>query len=327
MRPSLIDFLTQGGRVTPDQVRDALRTQQYFGGSLLSNLVRLRVLDENQAADLFASWSGYPRADAEALREIPERVLRLVQPAVAGRRQVIPFRWDAQRLAVATSRVDNEPFFRELEKDLGIQVIPHAVLEDQILALLSHHYGIAAPGEKASEAAADENDVHAAVDLKSASPMLRALAEAANRSELGQAAVALGLAHGARRILLLSVHTDGLAVWYGGGDGIDPAGMGDVRLPLDAPSIFSPLLHSPTAYAGIVPDLPANRDLVRMLGGETPKRVLSIPILVRDRTVAALYADGGPGSAAILDRPAFELLAARLGMGLEIILLRRKILS
>jgi hypothetical protein len=420
VRQRLTEYLEAEGRVSADQIAQARRTQKFFGGSLLFTLVRLDVLREPEAEAIFAQWSGYPYAPLRELRSIPEKVLAILEPAVASRRRIVPFQTDPGTLGLATSRVDNEPFFRELERQVGLPADPHAVLEDRLEGLLERHYGIPAPkrdavrpappsarplavGTSAPPAGWDytgapemgldglpvESDAVAAEVPPSrtsgeASPLARAfgaeppaptgpdagvqevpatppppsrptptgppaaapvaantddlapssagrpeerLAAAADRREIGRAAVEIALAHGLVRVVLLGHQKERLVGWDAGGPGIDATRVQRLTIPLYTASIFAGFPVNPVPYMGIIPDQPANRELLAVLGGEPPRLVAAAPVLLKERVVAALYADGGPGSKQPVDVKLLAALASKISSALEILLLRKKILS
>ncbi len=439
MRQRLSEYLQAEGKVSGDELAQARRTQKFFGGSLLFNLVRLSVLKEPEAEEILSRWSGYPYAPLRQMRRIPEHVLSLLDPAVASRRRLVPFQVDPGSLGIVTSRMDNEPFIRELERRVGLPVVSHIVMEERLEGLLERHYGIPAPRRDAvrpveagdsslpgmaaagSEGTAPgdgtalgldglplESDVspqellpsrrqgglsplaEALGDLpdeppaqrmgsrglgsrpspaqgkpaadtgakrakagRTASPAPPAppatspprppvepavappssasaeeqLARAGDREEIGRAAVELALARGLVRVALFGHQKERLVGWAGGGAGVDAGKIHRLSIPLYTASIFAGFRVNPAPYVGILPDQPANRELLAALGGDPPRLVTAIPILLKDRLAGALYADGGPGSSQPVDLKLLAGLAAKVASALEILLLRKKILS
>jgi hypothetical protein len=442
MRKKLIEFLQATGKVSPRQFEDARRTQRFFGGSVLHNLVRLGVLKESEAEDLFSRWAGYPYAPTQELKKIPAAILTILEPVIAGRRRLVPFRKEDDGLYLATSRVDNDPFFRDLERRLGVPVIPYAILEERLEELLERHYGIPAPrrdevrpvdfedplakemGEESpardaktvrgaqvgldglpldSEVAAqdlfatlgparapaiaasdtDRPPSHrppshrppsppaVSPDLEDTAPFsvsatadattqrstpadqdtaatgqaaagiapqppapepfegapLERLSLALSRDEIGRAAVELATSSGLARVALFGIQKERLVGWDAAGAGVDPERVRRLSIPLYTPSIFASLRLTPAPYVGIVPDQPANQELLTALGGEPPRIATAFPVVVKRRTVAVLYADDGPGGRQAASMTELERLAFRLALALEILLLRKKIVS
>ena len=450
MRKSLTEFLKASGKVGPKDFQDARRAQSFFGGTVLYNLVRLGVLQESEAENLFSRWSGYPYAPYRELKRVPANILAILEPMVAGRRRVIPFQRDEDTLCLATSRSDNEAFFTDLESRLGIPVIPYALMEERVEDLLERHYGIPAPRKDSvrpvlsadpleqpapagsetdsqepqigldglpldSDAAAQEllstltggpafggetirdaeqtastppagdstfekdkpwsvtpdktpapratdpavtdpgavipealreerHEPAAAPDAgaggvtaepeasagKPSGPApaaLERLALAVDRDEIGRAAIALAADSDLERVALFGVQKERLVGWEATGPGVDGERFRRLSIPLYTPSIFASFRFSTAPYVGIVPDQPANNEFMTALGGEPPKLATAFPVVLKGRPVAILYADNGPGETRAASMTTLENLASRLALALEILLLRKKLLS
>ncbi|MFQ5720339.1 MAG: hypothetical protein ACE5IK_12390 [Acidobacteriota bacterium] len=144
MRKSLDEFLEASGLFSGDQINDAHRTQQFFGGSVLSNMVRLGYVTEPHAGELFSKWSGYPYIAYRELknRRIPLAVIRFMRREDATRRKVVPFMLADGELHVVTCRGDNEIFFDEMSRRLGFTVVPHITPDERLDILLERHYGV-----------------------------------------------------------------------------------------------------------------------------------------------------------------------------------------
>ena len=80
-------------------------------------------------------------------------------------------------------------------------------------------------------------------------------------------------------------------------------------------------------YIGIVPEQPANLEFLAALGGEAPQVATAVPILLKGRMVAVVYADRGPGASGVVEVKRLQEAAKRLSVALEILLLRKKIVS
>jgi len=389
MRRTLEEVILAGGRVPPDDIRDARRSMQFFGGSLLTQLVRLDVLSEDEAGALLAEWLDLPYVPWRTLKNVPAAALALLDGTTAGKRRVVPFLLDNEGLHVATGRPDHDVFLGELSQRLGRPVVAHAALEDRIDLALQRHYGLrpqsrsavrpatsgaapdldleSVPGSFATPAARSESGTGPALGLdglpldsdvtaemvgtsalnllfdSGAEPeaatdrtpalagldlpeRLREMASASDRTTLGEAALDIACGIGARRALLFAIQKDRLAFWAAAGQGVDADRIPAAGLSALGPSILASGARS--AEPVVAPlTLPANADLCAALGGSPPALGLVVPIRLRDRTVAVLYLDGGAGSVAPPAVAVFADLAAKVTLALEILLLRRKILS
>jgi len=90
-------------------------------------------------------------------------------------------------------------------------------------------------------------------------------------------------------------------------------------------TVFDTALTSRDFYFGVVPALPANRDLYTALGGRLPATVLVLPIVVQARTVALFYLDSDDVPMTRPDIPLMRRVAAKVGLAFEMLLLRKKL--
>ncbi|MCZ6746333.1 MAG: hypothetical protein O7C74_03860 [Acidobacteria bacterium] len=426
MPKSLTQFLQISGQVSIRQVREARRAQRFFGGSLLYNLARLKILSELKAQDLLSEWMELPYAPLVDLIAIPPEVLQFIDPKVAAHRRVLPFQPDPERLFMATARMGNDAFYRDLEGRIGLSVTPHAIMEEHLAPLLEKHYGIPTPiretirvakvnspmehiprdtgGDQVQSETADVTspdvtspavastnvastdtastemgldglplDSDANPDLilpteshnpsallgrvetiaDSVPPVpirentgaaldegevtapwggmespLERLACARNRADIGEAAVDHALSLGIPRIALLGRRRESLVGWHAGGSGVMANRFANLTIPFYTPSIFAGFKITGNPYTGVIPDQPANLELLGALGkGAAPRVVAAVPVRLGDRTVAAIYADGGPAATTVVAQEPLVQLAGKIAAALEILILRGKILA
>ena len=152
-----------------------------------------------------------------------------------------------------------------------------------------------------------------------------ALARTHDREEVAR--IALGfLARGYRRAALFQVAKDKVSAWMGQGE-LDLPIFQKFSVGLDQPSLFLNLRNGSSLHIGPLPPMPAHRELARAWGGELPRDCVVLPVRIRDRLVAVLYADGGlrPGKGlGGIDLPHLQRLAAATGAALERCILHRK---
>ncbi|MDP1759193.1 MAG: hypothetical protein Q8K77_05300, partial [Thermodesulfovibrionales bacterium] len=79
-------------------------------------------------------------------------------------------------------------------------------------------------------------------------------------------------------------------------------------------------------YRGPVLNVPGNEELITILSG-TPQDSLTIPISIRDRAVALLYADNGVDSVLDANVNYLNTLVSMASMAFEILILRKKIMD
>jgi hypothetical protein len=104
------------------------------------------------------------------------------------------------------------------------------------------------------------------------------------------------------------------------GPGIDAQAITQLAVNLEVPSIFRDVINSRLPYRGPLPESPVNRAFAQALGG-TSGEVLLMPIAVRDRIIAVLFADG-----ATLPLPdaALHATTREAGLAYERLILERR---
>ncbi len=129
-----------------------------------------------------------------------------------------------------------------------------------------------------------------------------------------------------RRAALFVVQQERILGWSGRGDGLQPARVRNVIVPLDRPSLFV-IFRSGGDYSyGPVPDLPANAKFYLDLGCPPPARVLLMPLTITDKPAVILYADNGTDASGAPDIQQYRRLLKKAALALEILILRNKIM-
>jgi hypothetical protein len=119
---------------------------------------------------------------------------------------------------------------------------------------------------------------------------LTALARVTDREEVGD--VLLGyLGTRYRRVALFQANRDGVAAWRAAGGGIDPQVFSSFSVGFDRPSIFLNLRGGSGLHLGPLAPMPAHRELAAAWGGELPRDCVMMPVRLRERLIAVLYAD------------------------------------
>jgi hypothetical protein len=92
------------------------------------------------------------------------------------------------------------------------------------------------------------------------------------------------------RSAVFAVRANGVAGWSGAGERLDVRALRALEVPWSEPSIFLNVRLSRSFYLGPLAPLPRHKDLAAALGGWPPECVVQ-PILMREKTVAFLYAE------------------------------------
>jgi hypothetical protein len=162
------------------------------------------------------------------------------------------------------------------------------------------------------------------VDASSLDALDESLASARDRDEIAEALFAFSGARSSR-CGLFAVGKDGIRGIAGRGRAFGTDRLRTVTVPTGTGTVFDTALQSRDFYFGVVPALPANRDLYTALGGRLPANVMLLPIILKDRTVALFYLDGDDGPLVRPDIPLMRRVAAKAGLAFEMLLLRNKL--
>ena len=92
------------------------------------------------------------------------------------------------------------------------------------------------------------------------------------------------------RSAVFAVRPDGIAGWSGAGERVDANALRALEIPWSEPSIFLNVRMSRAFYLGPLPPLPRHDALAAALGG-WPAECVVQPVLMRDKSVAFLYAE------------------------------------
>lgn len=92
------------------------------------------------------------------------------------------------------------------------------------------------------------------------------------------------------RSAVFAVRPDGITGWSGAGERVDANALRALEIPWSEPSIFLNVRMSRAFYLGPLPPLPRHDAMAAALGG-WPGECVVQPVLMRDKTVAFLYAE------------------------------------
>lgn len=176
----------------------------------------------------------------------------------------------------------------------------------------------AAPPAPAAVAAAPPPDT---ISLESAE---QRLLSPADRDDVARVLLEFGASR-SRRVLLFRIHRQEVAGWMAAGAGVDLAAVAGYRGALDRPSVFFTLHSGAPLFRGALPDLPAHEAIRAALEGGPAADALALPVVVKDRVVAVLYAEP-PGTsfepAAVAD---LQRLVAKAAIAFELCIMRAKL--
>jgi hypothetical protein len=138
------ELLVKAGLLTPEEVEEALRAQQIYGGRLGTNLVEHGLVSETDLAAVLGRQLGVPVITREALADVPPPVIALVPASVAERFATVPFQHDEARDRVLLAMADptNLQLSDEIQFALGRRVLLHLGPEIVVARALEKYYGV-----------------------------------------------------------------------------------------------------------------------------------------------------------------------------------------
>ena len=133
--------LNKMGRVTREQVVDALNFQKQNGGALGQTMVDLGHITEGDLNIALAAQQGYELIDLSDV-EVDEEAIKAVPAQTAQTHKVLPLTFDAKRkkLTVAMVSHDNFQALDDLRSLMGYQVTAKIGDKDRIEELIKKHY-------------------------------------------------------------------------------------------------------------------------------------------------------------------------------------------
>jgi type IV pilus assembly protein PilB len=133
--------LIKMGKLTREQVHEALEIQKTRRGPLGRILVELGYVSEDELNQALAAQKGMEIIALDSM-EVPKEVIRLVTPQMANIYRVIPidYKPDANVLAVAMCNPDNFAATDDIKRFLGYDVEPCYASEEQVAKALARYY-------------------------------------------------------------------------------------------------------------------------------------------------------------------------------------------
>ncbi|MCP4679555.1 MAG: hypothetical protein GY854_29505 [Deltaproteobacteria bacterium] len=135
-------LLVQDRVVDVTQIERALQHQVIYGGNLETNLLELGLVDEQVVAKYAARALGLPVLDPNLVEAAESSAIKLVPWETINTHRVLPIRIDSDKMTIAVSNQLPEGVFEKVSFLLGVEFIPHYVLDFRLAAGLNRYYGI-----------------------------------------------------------------------------------------------------------------------------------------------------------------------------------------
>ncbi|MDH5768395.1 MAG: general secretion pathway protein GspE, partial [Nitrospirota bacterium] len=86
------EALIKEGLITRQQLDLALQRQVVFGGKIGTNLVELRILEEDELTKFLGKYFRVPHITPEMIDDIPEEVISSIDKEIIEKYRILPFK-------------------------------------------------------------------------------------------------------------------------------------------------------------------------------------------------------------------------------------------
>ncbi|MEK7713008.1 MAG: hypothetical protein AAB301_03210 [Nitrospirota bacterium] len=319
------EVLVKEGLITKEHLRLALERQVIFGGRIGTNIVELGILTEDEFTKFLSRYLKLPVAEPSQLVSIGEETISAISKEMAEKYKAIPFKKDKNRLHMAMLDPKDMKAVDDFRFISGYDVIPYAASELRILYALEKYYGIKRDLRYISIFDRIEEEKQVVVtDSEELKKIKQAFANVTEKEEI--AGILISEAQKVvKRAALFIVKGNGVSGWKAKGLTVEGIEINALSSGGDA-SIFNDVLVKKAYYRGPVLKSPGNKELIKILSG-APQDSLTIPISIKERAVALLYADNGVDSVLDANVNYLNTLVSMASMAFEILILRKKIMD
>lgn len=310
------EALVKEALLTKQQLDQALKRQVQFGGRIGTNIVELRFLEEDELSKFLSKYFKLPAVNPDQLASIPEEVINSVPREIINKYKIVPFKKDRNRLHTAMLNAKEIKEIDELRFITGYDIMPYVITELRLIYALEKYYGIKRDVRFIS--LKDRFDPDAKIEETSVDKIKAAFIEVKETDDI--AGILINETYKiAARVALFTVKGGKLTGWKARG-----LETGNFLADVKESPIFSEVLKNKTTYRGPVMKVKGNESLVTLLSG-TPQDSLVLPVVIRERPVAVLYADNGNSSVLNANVGFLSMLVSMAAIAFEILILKKRI--
>ncbi|OGW23887.1 MAG: hypothetical protein A2X59_11850 [Nitrospirae bacterium GWC2_42_7] len=311
------EALVKEGLLTKQQLEQGLKRQKECWGRIGTNMIELHFLKEEEVSMFLSKLYKLPAVSPEALNSIPEEVINCINKETAEKYMVLPFRKVKNKLHTAMLNPRDISHTDEISFVTGLNIIPYVITELRLKSALYKYYGIKG-AVRYSLTGRFEPDTKS--EALPADKIKTAFAEIMGIDELSDLLIKESY-KSAKRVALFIVKDGKVKGWKAGGFEVDKFEI----ISGDSP-IFSEVIRRGVKYRGPITDIKGNEPLIKMLS-VLPQDAIILPIKIRGKTFALLYADNGVGFFSDSTAVFLSAMALISTLAFEIVILRNKILD
>lgn len=316
------ELLVKEGLITREHLRLALERQVIFGGRIGTNIVELGILTEDEFTKFLSRHLKIQVVESSQLVSIDEEIIACISKEMAEKYKAIPFKKEKNRLHVAMLDPKDINLLDEFRFASGYDIIPYAASELRILYALEKYYGVKRDLRYISifDRFEEVEGQVVTADPEELKKVKEAFASVRDKEEIAGLLISEAQ-KAAKRVALFIVKGSIVSGWKSKGISVE-----GVNINTTLPSVFNEVLARKAYYRGPVINIPGNEEFIKILSG-TPQDSLTIPINIRERAIALLYADNGNNSVLDANLNYLNTLVAVASIAFEILILRKKIMD
>ncbi len=151
-------MLVQDGRITDEQLADAIEQQRQAGGKLGTVLVELGLISLDTLTVFLGVELSTPIATKAALEKAKQRAVRLLAPDAALTYLCVPLLIQERQVIAAIADPHDMEALDDLLRITGYRIVPRVAPEVRIHAYIERYYGVSQPPRFAALAEAEAED-------------------------------------------------------------------------------------------------------------------------------------------------------------------------
>lgn len=208
----------------------------------------------------------------------------------------------------------NESFTRLVERSAG-----DSMSDTSVASTIAEHLR-AAHERGIEQAAAESSKAKASSDLAIISSAVEEIHGQHSQTEILNTLVNRASSFAPRVVFFIVRHEQAIGWRARGLEGsVGDEAAREINIPLSAETVLGDVVRSRAAWSGTSGSSSENHLLLNRLGGDPPDRIVAVPLVVREKSVAVLYADSAALDSDALNLEALETLVRVASMAVELL--------
>ena len=142
MTQQLGEWLVGKGKITEEQLQQALHDKAFFGERLGNSLIKLGFIDEDTLGGYLAEQSRTRYAPARRLERVPPEVIAAVPARIAAKYCIVPIAIESRRIHLAMRDPKDLIALDEIAFLTGLPIEPYVATEFRLIRAIEQYYQI-----------------------------------------------------------------------------------------------------------------------------------------------------------------------------------------